>query len=351
MTTQNHGVSKRSLLLLGGLTATVANPATRRKLMDALNSASENAQAAVQEAGATYQDTVRPLARQAGQQVQQGAQELAHMAAERGTEWAHMAAERGSELAGAAVSRGSDVASGLRESSGKQAQALLTAAAPVLSVAQQRLGQVLDDVQETAGHVRKDGGKAVAHGVRQGRRNALKLQTELSREVKVRGARLEKVSGRKLKAAREDLKRRAKQAARLAKRERGGSGLSGLLLTPLLIVGGGVVLARFPRVRHAILDFVRGFSPEAADALHSAGTSVRDIVGNVWMERIEPETATQAPAPKASQATGSAAYASVEPGSPAQDKPAAAAEPSKPEQTEPPQKGQKDAKAAETGKN
>ena len=345
MTTQNHGVSKRSLLLLGGLTAAIANPGTRTKLLNALNSASENAQAAVQEAGATYQDTVMPLARQATQQVQQGAQELAHLAAERGADWAHIAAERGSELAGVAVSRGSDVASGLRESGGKQAQALLTAAGPVLSVAQQRLGQVLGDVQETAGHVRKDGGKAVAQQVRRGRKNALKFQTELSREVKVRGATLEKVSGRKLKAARKELKRRAKIAERLARRERGGSGAGGLLLVPLLLVGGGVALARFPRVRHAILNFVRGFSPEAADALHAAGTSVRDIVGNVWMERIEPENATQAPAPKASQATGSAAYASVEPGSPAQAKPAA------PEQATPPQKGQADPKTAENGKN
>jgi hypothetical protein len=88
-----------------------------------------------------------------------------------------------------------------------------------------------------------------------------------------------------------------------------------------LLVGSGVLLARVPAVRHSILKAVGTFSPEAADALHAAGTNVRDIVGSVWLERIEPETATQAPAPKPSQATGSAAYASVEPGAPAQDAP------------------------------
>ena len=46
-------------------------------------------------------------------------------------------------------------------------------------------------------------------------------------------------------------------------------------------------------------------------------------VGSVWLERIEPETATPAPAPKDSLATGSAAGASVEPGAPAQATPPA----------------------------
>ena len=212
----------------------------------------------------------------------------------------------------------------LRETGGKQAHALLVAAQPVLSVAQSKLGEVLDDVQgrvqDTAAQVRKDGGKVVARKVQQGRRQGLKMQKELSRELSVRGAKLEKVAGKKLKAANKQM---AKYERRLQRRQSRGGG--GFLVTLALLVTGGVVLARVPAVRQAILKAVGAFSPEAAESLHRAGTNVRNIVGTIWMERIEPENATQAPAPKTSQATGSAAYATVEPGSPAQ-----AAVPAKP---------------------
>ncbi|GGR04824.1 hypothetical protein [Deinococcus ruber] len=299
MTTQDQGFSKRSMLLLGGLTAALAHPPTRQKLLDALGGVSSSAQAAAQNA---YQDTVKPLA----QEVYGHAQEAAQVAL-----------ERSGDLATQAVQKGSDVAGVLRETGGKQAHALLVAAQPVLSVAQSKLGDVLEDVQErvqdTAAQVRKDGGKVVAQKVRQGRRQGLKMQKELSRELSVRGAKLEKVASKKLKAAN---KQAAKYERRLQRRQ-GRSG-GGFLVTLALLITGGVVLARVPAVRQAILRAVGAVSPEAAESLHRAGTNVRNIVGTVWMERIEPESATPAPAPKTSQATGSAAYASVEPGSPAQ---------------------------------
>ncbi|ULH14946.1 hypothetical protein MF271_13335 [Deinococcus sp. KNUC1210] len=272
---------------------------TRQKLLDALGGVSSSAQAAAQNA---YQDTVKPLA----QEVYGHAQEAAQVAL-----------ERGGDLATQAVHKGTDVAGVLRETGGKQAHALLVAAQPVLSVAQSKLGDVLEDVQgrvqDTAAQVRKDGGKVVAQKVRQGRRQGLKMQKELSRELSVRGAKLEKVASKKLKAAN---KQAAKYERRLQRRQSRGGG--NFLVTLALLLAGGVVLARVPAVRQAILKAVGTFSPEAAESLHRAGTNVRNIVGTVWMERIEPESATPAPAPKTSQATGSAAYASVEPGSPAQ---------------------------------
>lgn len=360
MTTQNTGFSKRSLLLLGGLTAVATNPTARQKLLGAVHTASDTAQSA-------YQDTVKPLAQQAQKQLQVGvsdvsarAQELAQVAAERGSELAQIAAERGSELAHVAAERGGDLASklteqgsgvaagvaalaaehggklaanlgdsvsDLREKGGKQAQALF-------STAQDKLGDVQEQVQGTASQARKDGGKVVKQQVRQGHKQAMKLQKELAHEVNVRSGKLEKLSGKKRKQAEKELaelKKRSAQAQKAVQKNAGqtlrrvksepeprGSAMTTVLVSTGLLIGGGVLLARVPAVRHAILRAVGTVSPEAAEALHAAGTNVRDIVGSVWLERIEPETAAQAPAPKPSQATGSAAYASVEPGAPAQ---------------------------------
>ncbi len=383
MTTQNLGMSKRSLLLLGGLTAAVTNPAARQRLLDAVNSAAESAQAA-------YQDTVKPLAHQAQAQLQAGVQEvsartqeLAHVAAERGTEFAQIAAERGTELTQVAAKRGAELAQVAAERGGELAQVAAKrgselasqgtevaagVAAGVTSLAAERGGRValsvregvselqgaggrqvqglfgsaqdtLKEAQHTLDDVRKGGGKVVAKKVRQGRRQAMRLQKELGREVSVRGRELEKLSGRKLRQAEKELAELKKRGAKVQRvvqktavqgirRVRGepepkGSALSAVLVTTGLLVAGGVLLARVPAVRHSILKAVGSVSPEAADALHRAGTSVRDLVGSVWLERIEPETATPAPAPKDSQATGSAAGASVEPGAPAQAAPPA----------------------------
>jgi len=372
MTTQNLGMSKRSLLLLGGLTAALTNAGARQKLLDAVSGAADSAQA-------TYQDTVRPLAHQAQAQLQAGVQdiqartqELAHMAAERGTELAHVAAERGAEFAQVAAERGADLAqvaakrgtelaaqgtevaagvaagvvslaaerggkvaasvregvSELRETGGRQAQGLLGSAQDTLK-----------DARHTLDDVRKDGGRLVDQKVRQGRRQAMKLQKELGREVTVRGRGLEKLSGKKLRQAEKELAELKKRGAKVQKAVRktadqrirrvrgqpepGVHPVVGVLIAAGVLVAGGVLLARVPAVRHSILKAVGSVSPEAADALKRAGTTVRDLVGSVWLERIEPEVATQAPAPKDSLATGSAAGASVEPGAPAQAVPPA----------------------------
>ncbi len=74
MTIQTRGISKRSLLLLGGVSAVIANPATRQKVLDAVNSASGSAHALLD-------DTVRPLVREASRQVQSGSP-TAHREAE-----------------------------------------------------------------------------------------------------------------------------------------------------------------------------------------------------------------------------------------------------------------------------
>ncbi|WP_407568753.1 hypothetical protein [Deinococcus altitudinis] len=374
------GMSKRSLLLLGGLTAAVTNPTSRQKLLDVVGGASDSVQA-------LYQDTVKPLAQQAQQQLQESVQdvqartqELAHMAAERGAELAQVAAERGSELvqvasergaelAQAAAERGSDIAqvaakrgseltqvatergSDLAQVAAKRGSELVShgaeAAAGVAALAAARGGKQVqgllssaqDTLQDTLQDARKDGGKVVEQKMRQGHKQALKLQKELAHEIAVRGRGLDKLSGKRRKQAekelaqlkkrglnaQKDVQKNAAQALRRVKGEleRSGSPMTGVLIATGLLVGGGVLLARVPAIRHGILRAVGSVSPEAAEALHAAGTSVRDIVGSVWMERIEPETATAAPAPKPSQATGSAAYASVEPGSPAQETPPA----------------------------
>ena len=368
MTTQNLGMSKRSLLLLGGLTAAVTNASARQKLLDAVSGAANSAQA-------TYQDTVRPLAHQAQAQLQAGVQdiqartqELAHMAAERGTELAHVAAERGAEFAQVAAERGADLAQVAAKRGTELASQGTEVAAGVASLAAERGGQLavsvrenvselretggrqvhgllgnaqdtLKDARHTLDDVRKDGGRLVDQKVRQGRRQAMKLQKELGREVTVRGRGLEKLSGKKLRQAEKELAELKKRGAKVQKAVRktadqgirrvrgqpepGFHPVVGVLIVAGVLAAGGVLLARVPAVRHSILKAVGSVSPEAADALKRAGTTVRDLVGSVWLERIEPEVATQAPAPKDSLATGSAAGASVEPGAPAQAVPPA----------------------------
>ena len=368
MTTQNLGMSKRSLLLLGGLTAALTNASARQKLLDAVSGAADSAQA-------TYQDTVRPLAHQAQAQLQAGVQdiqartqELAHMAAERGTELAHVAAERGAEFAQVAAERGADLAQVAAKRGTELASQGTEVAAGVASLAAERGGQLavsvrenvselretggrqvhglfgnaqdtLKDARHTLDDVRKDGGRLVDQKVRQGRRQAMKLQKELGREVTVRGRGLEKLSGKKLRQAEKELAELKKRGAKVQKAVRktadqrirrvrgqpepGFHPVVGVLIAAGVLVAGGLLLARVPAVRHSILKAVGSVSPEAADALKRAGTTVRDLVGSVWLERIEPEVATQAPAPKDSLATGSAAGASVEPGAPAQAVPPA----------------------------
>ena len=368
MTTQNLGMSKRSLLLLGGLTAALTNASARQKLLDAVSGAADSAQA-------TYQGTVRPLAHQAQAQLQAGVQdiqartqELAHMAAERGTELAHVAAERGAEFAQVAAERGADLAQVAAKRGTELASQGTEVAAGVASLAAERGGQLavsvrenvselretggrqvhgllgnaqdtLKDARHTLDDVRKDGGRLVDQKVRQGRRQAMKLQKELGREVTVRGRGLEKLSGKKLRQAEKELAELKKRGAKVQKAVRktadqrirrvrgqpepGFHPVVGVLIVAGVLAAGGVLLARVPAVRHSILKAVGSVSPEAADALKRAGTTVRDLVGSVWLERIEPEVATQAPAPKDSLATGSAAGASVEPGAPAQAVPPA----------------------------
>ena len=368
MTTQNLGMSKRSLLLLGGLTAALTNAGARQKLLDAVSGAADSAQA-------TYQGTVRPLAHQAQAQLQAGVQdiqartqELAHMAAERGTELAHVAAERGAEFAQVAAERGADLAQVAAKRGTELASQGTEVAAGVASLAAERGGQLavsvrenvselretggrqvqgllgsaqdtLKDARHTLDDVRKDGGRLVDQKVRQGRRQAMKLQKELGREVTVRGRGLEKLSGKKLRQAEKELAELKKRGAKVQKAVRktadqrirrvrgqpepGFHPVVGVLIAAGVLVAGGLLLARVPAVRHSILKAVGSVSPEAADALKRAGTTVRDLVGSVWLERIEPEVATQAPAPKDSLATGSAAGASVEPGAPAQAVPPA----------------------------
>ena len=110
-----------------------------------------------------------------------------------------------------------------------------------------------------------------------------------------------------------------KLARQKAPRSRGGT-----VFSLLLLIGGGVVLARVPAARQGILNGVGALSPEAETWLRNAGRSVRNLIGTAWLERLEEPgapvaAAAAAPAPKEDQATGSAAYASVEPGSPAAD--------------------------------
>lgn len=361
------GVSKRSLVLLGALAGLMTNRDTRRALVDGTRTAWTGTQH-------TLSDSVKPAllsaAAQAAQIAQETARSGAHTVASTASSLKDEAAPRASalldsvlhaasglagqaqEVAARAVTVGGEGARTLGHEAGRlasdagvtvqtQAQRGLKragqatrparrAAALTLSDASGAATELLANVQDTVSstlHEAVDGAEArrrrVERTLRQARRDAERdlrrgkktlSASQLDRAVSRKLAPLEKQLGRELKVI-------EKQVRRARKDDRSGGG-GGATATLVLLGTGAVVLARVPAARQAILSAVEKVSPEAAQSLHQAGRNARNLIGTMWLERIEEPQAT--PAPGAAKATQAATTGATWGGAVAPDAPAAA---------------------------
>ena len=433
MPNPQSGISKRSLLMLGGLTALLANASTRAKLGALVQGTLGSAQNLID-------DTVAPAAQQAAHTVALRAGELTEearkvaaqaqdhlpglidsvreQAGQRGQQLLDSTADLRGDLAGRAVAaaavaaktaasvqdslsstvpapsrmcrtrcktgsrtprrkpvkRRKVLASGARDLRGDLAKTVnkkvkqgKKAQKQVRKAAKSSWLGVLDSAQDRADDARKVAGKKLEHAGKDARKQVKQVKKQAQHQVqnswlsfadaaqeRVQSASadarkqaqaqfgsLDKRSRKQVKGYEKKIARLEQELARTASKQLNKAGLGrkrrgvGGLLPVALLVGGGVALARVPAVRQGILDVVGAVSPEAADWLHNAGRTVRNAIGTAWLERMEDVNhapAPQAPSPKPDQATGSAAYAAVEPNSPAATPaPAAPAQAAKPE--------------------
>ncbi len=372
------GISKRSLLLLGGLTALLASPSARARLASLAQDTLGTAQNLLDETLApAAQHAAHSVAAHAGElteeakkvviqaqehlpgllaevrdQAGERGKQLLSSAAELSADWRGDLAERAAEAAAAAAKTASSVQESVQERVSDAAQqvqqrrqALPSSAAEVPGdvgkkaaqlqkegkhLAHKKLAQVHKDARKT---VQKRGKKAV----KQVRKSWAVFADDAHDQVQAKAADARQAALAQLKSAskgsRKQIKGYEKKIARLEKElgrtaskqlKKMGVGKqrrsAGGLLPVLLLIGGGVVLARVPAARQGILSAVGAVSPDAAQWLHDAGRSVRNIVGTAWLERMEDANhapAPAAPSPKPQQASGSAAGASVEANAPA----------------------------------
>ncbi|WP_291430885.1 alginate biosynthesis protein AlgP [Deinococcus sp.] len=360
----NGGVSKRSLLLLGGLAALALNKDTRRALVQGSRSAWTDAQA-------TLEDTVKPTLAQSLAQAHERSQELAQEAARRGHSAAQLLREEGvprasgllsnvldevvtvagglagtaGELAGTAQERAEALAGGLvggvadttqtvTRQGRKQAERLLSAAqhtaGETLAGARGARKELLSTVQDRVSSAVHEAAQGAQTHQRRMERLLKQARRDAEREL-VAGrktlspAKLQKAVDRKVAPLQKELARELKvlerQTSRARRDDRSGGSAGGL--SALVLIGTGVVvLARVPAARQGILKAVEGVSPEAAQSLRMAGRNARNLIGTAWLERIEENKVT--PAPGAAQSTQAATTGSTAAGAVAPDAPAAA---------------------------
>lgn len=336
MTRNDTGVSGTGLLLLGGLLALALNQNARRSLVSGTRNLLDSAQE-------TLGDTVKPALASVANQAQHAAQVAAYKGAEtletlreEVPSRAHSILENAQETAGSVVGKVADKAADLtREVRGavKEAQDM---AENRRREAQRALEQVQRQAKRDLGKARKAGTKVEAklqdrllsqrqeleeklararrHAEKELRRTRRRWDpNKLERAVEKQVASLKKQTERELARLDRQAQVRMKRAQSEPEGGRGG------LVTLVLLGAGAVVLARVPAARQAVLDAVGRVSPEAADWLHRVGRSARNLVGSMWLERME-EPAPPAPAPaKSTQAgtTGATWGAATEPGAPA----------------------------------
>lgn len=331
---ERTGVSKSSLLLLGGLAALALNADARRRVVGGTRTLLDTA-------GHTLEDTVKPALATAADQAEKAAQVAVHKGAEalgtlreevpgRAHALLETVQEVAGQAAGAAASRAGELTREARHAAHDLASEGRQGAAQVIGGASRqatrelaqarRAGQgLLSDAEDRAkalaraGHStleaqRRDAERQLARARRDAEKELRAARrswdaAKLEREVEKRMAPLQKQTARQLALlAKQDSKARRHKAARRPEVEAssGGSGFGGVL-TLALLGTGAVVLARVPAARQGILKAVESVSPEAAERLHKASRDARNVIGSMWLERIE--EADQTPAPGAARST------------------------------------------------
>lgn len=338
------GVSKRSLLLLGGLAALALNRDTRRALVGGTRNVLSGA-------GTALQDQVRPALAYAAEQAQELAQEAAKRSAATLDTLREEAPARAQTLLSGALSTASDLAHTAQEraislrddaqplveeqskkarkalkAAQKRALALRDDAQPLLAeqskkarkalkAAQKGAGRVVDDrvmpalsqaqetgldwltgAQDRVQDVFGEGLDTVEGKKLQMERHLSRARRSAEKELRAarknwKGKKLDKAIARKVAPLQKELGRELKvlqQQARRARRDdrRAGGGLGSSLTTLAVVGGSAAVLARNPGIRQNIIDAIDTVSPEAAQALHRVGRSIRSVVGDLWIERL-----------------------------------------------------------------
>lgn len=338
------GVSKRSLLLLGGLAALALNRDTRRALVGGTRNVLSGA-------GTALQDQVRPALAYAAEQAQELAQEAAKRSAATLDTLREEAPVRAQTLLSGALSTASDLAhtaqeramslrddaQPLVEEQSKKARKALKAAQQralalrddaqpliaeqskkarkALKAAQKGAGKVVDDrvmpalsqaqetgldwlteAQDRVQDVFGEGLDTVEGKKLQMERHLSRARRSAEKELRAarknwKGKKLDRAIARKVAPLQKELGRELKvlqQQARRARRDdrRAGGGLGSSLTTLAVVGGSAAVLARNPGIRQNIIDAIDTVSPEAAQALHRVGRSIRSVVGDLWIERL-----------------------------------------------------------------
>lgn len=341
------GVSTSSLLLLGGLAALALNADARRRVVGGTRSLLDTA-------GHTLEDTVKPALATAAEQAEKAAQVAVHKGAgalgtlrEEVPGRAHAlletVQEAAGQAAGAAANRASELSREARHAAHDLASEGRQGAAQVIGGASRqatrelaqarRTGQgLLSDVEDRAKALARAGQSTLEAQRRDAERQLSRARhdtekelraarrhwdsAKLDREVEKRMAPLQKQTARQLALlAKQDKKARRHKPARRPEMEASStsSGFGGALTLALL--GTGIaVLARVPAARQGILKAAQSVSPEAAERLHKASRDARNVIGSMWLERIE--EADRTPAPGAARSTQAGTTGAVWGGSP-----------------------------------
>lgn len=344
------GVSKRSLVLLGAFTALALNRDLRRSLVQGTREAVSTAQG-------TLDETVKPALSSAAQQA---GQTLGHFREEAGDTFSTLREEGpdrartllstvqevAGTLAASAASRSAHVQDAARQAAEQAAEEASKRYSTARKEYAPKLGAISEDLLEAADERRRDARKAL----KQVRKSGTHLLSDLGQKAST----LVETATSALDDEREDIEYRVNRARRKAEKElrrtrknwdarklqkavdrrvaplqkeanrqlallekrhrqesRSGSGMSSAAGTVLVLGAGAIALARIPSARQRLMDAVTVVSPGAADGLHSVGRKIRGVVGDLWLERDEPEAATAKPASTTSDLSGASSYSVV----------------------------------------
>lgn len=326
----SNGISKGTLLLLGGAAALLMSPSTRRRVVDVAGEAIDGAQTLLEE---TIVPTAYDVAARAGDLTEE-ARKRALMAQD---DLHDYLAEAQKEVERRRRELIHDTADTRRDLSKKAVKAQAQAARSFMGFRH--------DAEEFAEDARKQAGRKLKEVRKEGRKGLLNLSDMFGERVDdgrkmvaKRAVQAGKTVHKLDKHARKEIQGYQKEIARLEQqleRQAGSikrsdiklgnlkqtqrSGMGSLL--PLLLLAGAGAVVMVPSLRKPVEDALEGVSPEAAEYLRKAG----EVAGKFWVEDMPP--ATPSAAAKPAQANASAAAASVAPDSPAAIKPAADSKP------------------------
>lgn len=296
------GMSARSLLLLGALTALTLNKGLRRDVI-------RGTRGMVDAAQETFEDTLLPVIGYAAKHAGHTLENLREEAPQRVQslwENAQESAQHLAEVAAARAARLAEEAEAAAEHSRKQAYG---AARGVGIAGSQFVGDVVDEVSKRARDVVGDLSNSFEQQRDQVERNLLRARREAEKELRRtqkhwNTARLQKEVDRRLLP----LQKQASRQLMLIEKEAAKNGYdlnlraslpkgwlpeqrtfrpSNTAIALMAVGVGVVVVARVPAVRHAILDAVEAVNPDAAKKLTECGHSVRNVVGEMWVSDLE----------------------------------------------------------------